>query len=316
MQKEKLKISEIIVGKQRKRALSEKHVETLKLSIQELGLLNPLVVNSDYELIAGYHRFQALKDLAFEEVDVQIVDYNELKKELAEIDENLVRNELTALDFSEQLLERKKIYEKLHPEATEKAKKTQNLPNRQDDGLGKVDSFTKVMAEILPMSDRTIQRVVKIGSDIPKELKEKIKGKPLENNRDFLYKLAKMKDNPKEQEKMLNCKLSRKKYTPPSKGNNVDEKRITEKSKGGDKKEEKNKIEGKAYLINFKQKLVYIEDSWCQLEQEYDMKNHTYNEMVEHIKKRNEGQGKEIKENNEIKEQVKNNDVKTKEEVA
>ena len=35
---------------------------------------------------------------------------------LAEIDENIIRKELTALEYSEQLERRKAIYLKLHPE--------------------------------------------------------------------------------------------------------------------------------------------------------------------------------------------------------
>jgi hypothetical protein len=46
-----------------------------------------------------------------------VLDVDELSSELAEIDENLIRNPLTKLEESEQMKRRKEIYEILHPES-------------------------------------------------------------------------------------------------------------------------------------------------------------------------------------------------------
>jgi len=49
-------------------------VDTLKKSIDSIGLINPLTINKDNELLAGSRRFQALTELGWSEVDVHVVD--------------------------------------------------------------------------------------------------------------------------------------------------------------------------------------------------------------------------------------------------
>lgn len=62
------------------------------------------------------HRLTACKHLGWKEIEANVVDYNsEILSELAEIDENLIRNELTQFDKSIQTSRRKEIYEILHP---------------------------------------------------------------------------------------------------------------------------------------------------------------------------------------------------------
>ena len=96
---------------------SLRDVEALAQSIKEVGLLNPITVTPDLTLIAGYHRLEACKRLGWKDIPVQIMKLDGLKAELAEIDENLVRNELTVLEHAEALKRRKEIYEALHPKS-------------------------------------------------------------------------------------------------------------------------------------------------------------------------------------------------------
>ena len=86
-------------------------------SIRELGLLHPIIVDKKYTLIAGLHRLEAVKLLEWTEIECTVSSLEGLKAELAEIDENVVRSDLSALEFGELLLKRKDIYEALHPEA-------------------------------------------------------------------------------------------------------------------------------------------------------------------------------------------------------
>ena len=83
--------------------------------ISTSGLLQPIVVTKDNFLIAGYHRLQAFKELGISKIPVMIKDVDQMTAELMEIDENLIRHELTELEKSEQLQKRKEIYEILHP---------------------------------------------------------------------------------------------------------------------------------------------------------------------------------------------------------
>lgn len=98
-----------IVVKDRKRALGD--IAALIQSIQDLGLLNPITITTDGILVAGYHRLEACKSLGWRFIPVHVVDLDRLNAELAEIDENLMRNELHWFDRDKQLARRKEIYE-------------------------------------------------------------------------------------------------------------------------------------------------------------------------------------------------------------
>lgn len=109
----KVDISSVIVG-ERKRETGD--ISSLAQSINELGLLNPITILRNGSLVAGCHRLEACKSLGWKEIEATIVDLDPLIAELAEIDENLIRNELHWFDRDKQLARRKEIYEALHPE--------------------------------------------------------------------------------------------------------------------------------------------------------------------------------------------------------
>lgn len=92
-------------------------IEELKKSIQAVGLIHPLSINSSNELIAGGRRYSALKELGFEEVPVVVVERDPLEQELISIDENLMRLPLTNVQMERALNRGREIYETLHPSA-------------------------------------------------------------------------------------------------------------------------------------------------------------------------------------------------------
>lgn len=110
----KYRIADIIVG-ERKRQTSD--ITPLAESIKEIGLINPITIRPDGTLNTGLNRLEACKSLGWEEIDVNITELEGLDAELAEIDENLIRNELHWTDRDKQLKRRKEIYEKKHPDA-------------------------------------------------------------------------------------------------------------------------------------------------------------------------------------------------------
>ncbi|MBI5545842.1 MAG: ParB N-terminal domain-containing protein [Deltaproteobacteria bacterium] len=111
-----LKVADISIPEYRKRGQTLDKVRELVGSIRELGLLNPISVSKDFELVSGLHRFAACTALGWTEIPACVLDLDALHLELAELDENLIRNELTALERGEQLARREEIYETLHPE--------------------------------------------------------------------------------------------------------------------------------------------------------------------------------------------------------
>jgi ParB family chromosome partitioning protein len=196
-----VKISEIEVTETRKRGLCEKTVLALMESIKSVGLLNPITISRGSVLVSGLHRLEACKRLGIDDIAVRILDLDELQQELAEIDENLVRNELTALERSEHLARRKDIYEALNPSAIG--------PGRR--GASKAKSFTASAAEITGANQNTINEEVRIGSRIAEDVREAIKSTPLASIKSDLVALARM--DPDEQREAIKPVLAGKTNT-------------------------------------------------------------------------------------------------------
>jgi N6-adenosine-specific RNA methylase IME4 len=152
----------------RLRALQDHKVTEFAESIAETGLINPITVRpkakgAGYVLVAGRHRLEAVKQLKWEAVRCTVLsDSDADRAELVEIDENLIRAELSPAERALHLDKRKKFYEKLHPETQHGATGRGRQKSRQ---LGDSnDRFTKDTAKKTGHSERTIQRETKRGS--------------------------------------------------------------------------------------------------------------------------------------------------------
>ena len=73
----------------------ENDIEELAFSISETGLLNPITLTKDYTLVAGLHLLEGVKLLNWTEVECTITDLDGLTAELAELDENFARANLS-----------------------------------------------------------------------------------------------------------------------------------------------------------------------------------------------------------------------------
>ncbi len=118
-------IENIIVGK-RLRVLNDAAVVSLSGSIRDQGLLVPLLVtpvhgypdgkSEMYWLVAGNHRLEACKLLGWTEIQATITAMSDIDRELAEIDENYMRSDLTGMQKEEHLAKRKEKYLVKFPE--------------------------------------------------------------------------------------------------------------------------------------------------------------------------------------------------------
>ena len=76
----------------------------LSKSIEENGLINPIIINENYELLAGYRRLRAVKKLGWKDIEVKMVHTNdELDKLNIELEENLLRKDFTPLELQKGL---------------------------------------------------------------------------------------------------------------------------------------------------------------------------------------------------------------------
>jgi DNA modification methylase len=181
-------------------------ITQLSASINEIGLLQPITVTSDFRLIAGLHRLTACKYLGWQEIEVNVVDYDsEILSELAEIDENLIRNELTQFDKSIQTNRRKEIYEILHPHtaqgktnnrANQHTIKNEESPQLEELPQSKTESFVLQTAKATNQSRQNVERNSRRGK-VLKPLENLIKGSRFEDNGKELDELVKIADDKK-----------------------------------------------------------------------------------------------------------------------
>ena len=104
-----VKIEGIKVKKRVRRDLGD--LTALKDSMHRYGLMNPITLNSNYELVAGERRLEAAKSLGWERINANILDSNvdNIRQLEMELEENNQRKEFT----DEELLEGYKRLEKL-----------------------------------------------------------------------------------------------------------------------------------------------------------------------------------------------------------
>ena len=165
-----LEIDKIIIGSNR-RDLDMNFVEELAQSIQEFGLMHPIIVNMEYTLIAGLHRLEAVKLLGWGKIQCTVMDLRGLQAELAEIDENFIRNPLSEREKCKILSRRKKIYEEIHPETKYGGDRKSEKIKSARCGLDFVPakSFAQDAAEKLGISPSSVERRVRIADRVTPE---------------------------------------------------------------------------------------------------------------------------------------------------
>jgi hypothetical protein len=194
-------VADVVVGDSRKRQLDETRVQSLAESILEIGLLNPISVTETGKLVAGRHRLEACKRLGWELIPAQLIELDDLHRELAEIDENLIRFELTVLERSEHLKRRKEIYEAIHPETRHGGTGRGRPKNRvADSATLSASSFVDDTAKKTGRGARTVREEVQIAESLDDETKEAVRGTSIENRKTDLLGLAREKDLAKRRE--------------------------------------------------------------------------------------------------------------------
>jgi DNA modification methylase len=199
MQVKNINISKIKV-KRGRRAVNKERVAQIAESISTLGLLHPISINKQYQLVTGRHRLEAYRTLGKKTIPA-ITTEKGLKADLMEIDENLIRQELSVLERAECLTKRKDIYETMYPESIKRG------PGRghRETKRAVLVSFTADSANKTGSSRRYIEETVQIAKNIPSDLKKMILKSDLADSKKELLKLARL-DN-KLQHKVVKLRL-------------------------------------------------------------------------------------------------------------
>ncbi len=151
----------------RLRPVSEAGVAAIMASIAEIGIVKDEVAvrrvrhqDNRLVLMAGGHRVEACRRLG-RKVPAKIWDCADDWARLIEIDDNLARADLCALDQAVFLAARKAVYEKLHPEAASNFFKGNQYKGKV---VTDMMSFTTLTAEKFGLSERHVQRMIRSGS--------------------------------------------------------------------------------------------------------------------------------------------------------
>ena len=233
-----LRIDDIAEG-DRLRGLDPDYVALIRASIEAHGLMQPIEVRAKdksgkFVLISGAHRLAAVMGLNWTEIDARIFEGDDVKAELRQIDENLFRRELSALDRATFLARRKELYEAENPNTR---KGGDRRSDQSDKFVALIPSFTSATAEKLGVDVRSVQRAIQRHERLAPDVRGKIATTYLANKGSELDAISRLP--PDEQRKVVQHILGRKDERPTVaaavaalRGKTAPEKSATEKQYG------------------------------------------------------------------------------------
>jgi ParB/RepB/Spo0J family partition protein len=154
------------------RSLRPGKVDELAESMNERGQQQPIVLlplgGGRYRRVFGQHRLEAARKLGWEKIDAIVrKGIDAVEAELLEIDENLIRADLTPAEQAAHQARRKELYEQKYPEAKKGAagrgRKKSQIATSNEPAPAFIDDTARKTGK-----DRsTVARAVKRGNDIP-----------------------------------------------------------------------------------------------------------------------------------------------------
>ena len=204
---------DMIEVEDRLRAVDEAAVEHIAESMEQRGQIYPIQVTTiepgRFRLVNGAHRVAAARKLGWTHIEAFLVDgLEEEEVRLLEIDENLCRAELNAIDKAHFFAKRKEIYLRLYPETRNggdrKSLEYRNnirWPNRPTDPgspnllASRPRPYAEDTAASTPWSPRVIRRYTRIGERLDPDLREALSATPIGRRTKDLETIADMKSD-------------------------------------------------------------------------------------------------------------------------
>jgi ParB-like chromosome segregation protein Spo0J len=183
MKTQKILLRTIRIGKHR--AINKKKFNAIKESIEKIGLKTPPTVRpvdqGKFELVAGHHRIQALKELGRKKIRCFVIE-KKRDARLWTIAENLHRADLQPFEQARSLKEWERLLKK----------RADDVPEAQPGGHQPHNKGVSSTAKALGMSRERVRRMRIIGS-ISKEVQAAAGKAGLGDNKEALVKIGKEK---------------------------------------------------------------------------------------------------------------------------
>lgn len=170
-------------------------------SFEVRGQISPITVRrtpakgkgaTPYTLVAGGHRCAAADICGWSELDALVVAADGAAAQMMEIEENLFRNELNALDRAIFVLKYRELWEQTHgainPNGGRPAKQGHDAPVFLPAGR----ELSRAVQEKLGFGPDTYKRATRIGKNLHPTLRAALRGTGAENDQARLLKLAKL----------------------------------------------------------------------------------------------------------------------------
>jgi ParB family chromosome partitioning protein len=190
-----IRISDIDIP-DRLRPTDDDYVAGLADSMDRIGQTDPILVrpvaDGRYQLVAGAHRLAAAGLIGWSEIDCTVREMDDLQARLAEIDENLIRRELSPIDRAIFLSERKAVYEQLHPNVRRGGDRKSTEFTEENQTANLAVWFSQDVAERIGISERTTWRAIGIVQALGRDTLARLRRTPLASNQSELEKLAKL----------------------------------------------------------------------------------------------------------------------------
>lgn len=179
----------------RLRPVDPAHAQMIAASMNESGLIQPIVVRADasgngLKLVVGGHRLCGAEINGWDEIAAILIECSDDEARQIEIDENLARKELTALERAEFLAERKRVYETLHPEVAHGKARRPKTDKQKVANFATFSRFSKDAAKATGLSERSVQLACALAASLSPEAVALIRGTKLADNQAQLQALA------------------------------------------------------------------------------------------------------------------------------
>ncbi len=111
----KIAIDDIVVDEEIRIRKEIGNLQSLEDSIAKVGLINPVLIDENSNLVAGYRRLCACKNLGWHEIDARVVEVegDNLKSLEIEIAENFFRKDFTTDEILATERRRQELLEKM-----------------------------------------------------------------------------------------------------------------------------------------------------------------------------------------------------------